>query len=123
MHLRVSFHLLDSSLVILEPLASGSLSSVRTRNIPRSVWIILTGGFFFETGNQAKIQSAFKAAFQKLAVLGQDTSKMVDCSELIPVPPQLKIATAHFPAGLTNADVEQAVSISPQVVFFSGLFF
>ena len=62
------------------------------------------------TGNQNKIQTAFKAAFQKLAVLGQDTSQMVDCSELIPVPPQLKITAAHFPAGLSNADVEQAVS-------------
>ena len=47
----------------------------------------------------------------KLAVLGQDVSKMVDCSELIPVPPQLKITAAHFPAGQSNADVEQAVSL------------
>lgn len=62
------------------------------------------------TGNQQKIQTAFKAAFQKMAVLGVDTSKMVDCSELIPVPPELKITAAHFPAGKTNADVEQAVS-------------
>nr|AZJ17945.1 manganese peroxidase [Irpex lacteus] len=64
-------------------------------------------------GNQQKIQTAFKAAFQKMAVLGVDTSKMVDCSELIPVPPELKITAAHFPAGKTNADVEQACASTP----------
>ncbi|KAI0342746.1 short manganese peroxidase [Trametopsis cervina] len=64
-------------------------------------------------GNQDKIQSAFKAAFQKLAVLGNDPSQMVDCSDLIPEPPTLKVTAAHFPAGLTNADVEQACATTP----------
>ena len=53
--------------------------------------------------------STFKAAMAKLAVLGQDTSQMVDCSELIPTPPTFSGA-AHLPAGLTSADIEQAVS-------------
>ena len=37
--------------------------------------------------DHAKLQSAFKAAMEKLAVTGQDTSKMIDCSEVIPEPP------------------------------------
>lgn len=61
--------------------------------------------------NQVKLQTAFKAAFKKLAVLGHDINNMVDCSEVIPEPPNVKIKAATFPAGQTNADVEQAVSI------------
>lgn len=37
-----------------------------------------------ETDNQSKLQTEFKAAMAKLAVVGQDTSKMVDCSDVIP---------------------------------------
>ena len=59
--------------------------------------------------NQAKLQSAFKAAFKKLAVLGHNINNMVDCSEVIPQPPNVKIKPATFPAGLSNKDVEQAV--------------
>jgi manganese peroxidase len=61
--------------------------------------------------NQAKLQSAFKAAFKKLAVLGHDINNMVDCSEVIPEPPNVKVKPATFPAGLSNKDIEQAVSI------------
>ena len=39
--------------------------------------------------NQAKLQSAFKAAFKKLAVLGHNINNMIDCSEVIPIPPPL----------------------------------
>lgn len=63
------------------------------------------------TDNQAKMMSAFKAAMLKLSVLGNDINNMVDCSEVIPVPPTFNKA-ATFPAGLTIADVEQAVSES-----------
>ena len=47
----------------------------------------------------------------KLAVLGQDTSNMVDCSEVIPEPQPLPAANSHsvFPPGFTNADVDQSV--------------
>ncbi|KAI0790377.1 manganase peroxidase [Abortiporus biennis] len=62
--------------------------------------------------NQAKVQSAFKAAMAKMAVLGQDTSKMVDCSEVIPVPKPLTKA-ATFPAGLGIKDIEQACATTP----------
>jgi len=62
--------------------------------------------------NQNKIQSAFKAAMAKLAVLGQDVTKLVDCSDVIPVPkPNTKAAT--FPAGLSHNNVEQACATTP----------
>ena len=44
----------------------------------------------------------------KLSVLGHDVNTMVDCSELIPVPPTFT-GQPHFPAGLSHADIEQAV--------------
>ncbi|CAL1707518.1 unnamed protein product [Somion occarium] len=62
--------------------------------------------------NQAKMMSAFKAAMLKLSVLGNDINNMVDCSEVIPVPPTFNKA-ATFPAGLTIADVEQACESTP----------
>lgn len=57
---------------------------------------------------------AFGDAMAKLAVLGQDTSNMVDCSEVIPEPKHLPAANCHsiFPPGFTNADVDQAVLVS-----------
>ncbi|KAH8101870.1 manganese peroxidase isozyme precursor [Cristinia sonorae] len=57
--------------------------------------------------NQAKLQSAFKAAMAKLAVLGQNTRRMVDCSDVIPLPKAAN-SKAHFPAGQTRNNVEQA---------------
>lgn len=47
----------------------------------------------------------------KLAVLGQDISNMIDCSEVIPEPKPLPAANSHsvFPPGFTNSDVDQAV--------------
>ncbi|THH31802.1 hypothetical protein EUX98_g2375 [Antrodiella citrinella] len=62
--------------------------------------------------NQAKLQSAFKAAMAKLSILGHNVNTLTDCSELIPVPqPFTKVAT--FPAGLSNADIEQACATTP----------
>ncbi|KAJ7615919.1 manganese peroxidase isozyme precursor [Roridomyces roridus] len=60
--------------------------------------------------NQAHMASSFQAAFLKMGLLGQDVSKMVDCSDVIPTPPPLAAANAQsvFPPGLTHADVEQA---------------
>nr|BAA33449.1 manganese peroxidase [Pleurotus ostreatus] len=62
--------------------------------------------------NQAKLQSAFKAAMDKLATLGQDRSKLIDCSDVIPVPKPLQ-SKAHFPAGLTMNNIEQACASTP----------
>ncbi len=57
---------------------------------------------------------AFSKAMAKLAVLGQDTSQMIDCSEVIPEPKSLPVEHSQcvFPAGFSNADVEQGVRYS-----------
>ncbi len=44
----------------------------------------------------------------KMALLGQDKSKLIDCSDVIPTPPAL-VGAAHLPAGFSLSDVEQAV--------------
>ncbi|KAI0631001.1 manganese peroxidase 2 [Trametes polyzona] len=62
--------------------------------------------------NQAKMQSAFKAAFRKMTVLGHNVNDLVDCSEVVPTPPA-PASNAHFPAGLSNKDIEQACSSTP----------
>ncbi|VDC05885.1 unnamed protein product [Peniophora sp. CBMAI 1063] len=61
--------------------------------------------------SQQHMMSSFAAAMAKLAVLGQDTGSMVDCSDVIPVPKPFT-GSATFPAGLSNADVEQACATS-----------
>ncbi|KAA1472888.1 manganese peroxidase 2 [Dentipellis sp. KUC8613] len=61
---------------------------------------------------QSKMQSAFKSAMAKLAVVGHNTADMVDCSEVIPAGKPVT-STAHFPAGLSNADIEQACASTP----------
>ena len=53
--------------------------------------------------------AAFRAAMSKLAIIGHDRSQLIDCSEVIPVPKPFT-GQAMFPAGLSNADIEQAVS-------------
>jgi manganese peroxidase len=55
----------------------------------------------------------FADAMAKLAVVGQDTSNLIDCSEVIPVPKLLPAANCHssFPPGFTSADVDQAVCV------------
>ncbi|KAJ7431036.1 heme peroxidase [Mycena galericulata] len=59
---------------------------------------------------QAFMATQFQKAFAKMQVLGQNVSKMVDCSDVIPIPPPISAAAAQafFPPGLSNADVEQA---------------
>ncbi|KAJ3546294.1 hypothetical protein NM688_g5531 [Phlebia brevispora] len=47
--------------------------------------------------NQPKIQSAFKAAFRRMTVLGHNEADLIDCSEVIKAPPPLK-SNAHLPA-------------------------
>ncbi|KAI0352477.1 prepropeptide lignin peroxidase [Trametes cingulata] len=65
-------------------------------------------------GNQAKAQNTFATVFHDLSMLGQDASSLTDCSEVIPVPPPLPSSShAHFPAGLTNQDIEQACAETP----------
>jgi manganese peroxidase len=52
--------------------------------------------------------NSFAAAMAKLAVLGQDVKKMVDCSDVIPVPKPFA-GKIQFPAGLHKKDIDQAV--------------
>ncbi|GJJ13032.1 manganese peroxidase [Clathrus columnatus] len=62
---------------------------------------------------QEKMSNAFKQAMKKLAVVGQDTTNFIDCSEVVPTPvPALK-TPAFFPATKTRADVQQACFASP----------
>ena len=58
--------------------------------------------------------NAFGNAMAKLSVLGQDTSQLIDCSEVIPEPKSLPVEHSQcvYPAGFSNADVEQAVLYS-----------
>jgi len=53
----------------------------------------------------------FSDAMAKLAILGQDPSNLIDCSEVIPQPKPLPAAYRRsvFPPGFTNADVDHAV--------------
>lgn len=44
----------------------------------------------------------------KLSILGHNIDDMVDCSDVIPIPPTFT-GKATFPAGLSHNDVEQAV--------------
>ncbi|TFK86882.1 class II peroxidase [Polyporus arcularius HHB13444] len=62
--------------------------------------------------NQAKLQSAFAAAFRKMTILGHDEGSLVDCSDVVPTPPA-PASQAHLPAGLTHNDVEQACASTP----------
>ncbi|KAG6901056.1 Versatile peroxidase vpl1, partial [Termitomyces sp. Mi166 len=57
--------------------------------------------------DQKKMQSEFAAAFLKMSLLGQNQAKMVDCSEVLPIPLKLK-PNPHLPAGKSMDDIEQA---------------
>jgi len=57
--------------------------------------------------------SSFKTQMAKLAVLGQDTTKLIDCSEVIPVPKPRK-RKAHLPPGTSLDDIEASVRIQVQ---------
>ena len=59
--------------------------------------------------NQPKIQGRFHDAFHDLSLLGHNINDLIDCSEVIQTPPA-PASNAHFPAGLTANDVQQAVS-------------
>ncbi|KIJ37320.1 class II peroxidase [Sphaerobolus stellatus SS14] len=56
---------------------------------------------------QDLMANAFRAAMAKLAVVGQDSSKFIDCSEVIPVP-KPNPTPAFFPTTKSRADLQQA---------------
>ncbi|KLO09305.1 manganese peroxidase 2 [Schizopora paradoxa] len=49
--------------------------------------------------NQAAVTQGFHDAMAKLAVVGQDTSKLIDCSEAVPMAVPAVSKPATFPAG------------------------
>ncbi|KAL0956168.1 hypothetical protein HGRIS_002328 [Hohenbuehelia grisea] len=57
--------------------------------------------------NQAKLQSAFKAAMLKLSILGHKQSDLIDCSDVIPTTKPV-IGRPHLPAGQKQSNIEQA---------------
>lgn len=63
--------------------------------------------------DQDLMRQQFKLAFEKLALVGQDTSSFIDCSEVIPAQAPEVTKPATFPAGKSNADVEQACAATP----------
>nr|GAT52048.1 manganese peroxidase 5 [Mycena chlorophos] len=67
---------------------------------------------FFQANvnNQQLMANNFKAAFAKMQSLGQNTAKMVDCSDVLPsvIPLPGAQAAAFFPSGTDQEDVEQA---------------
>ncbi|EJD02557.1 manganese peroxidase 3 [Fomitiporia mediterranea MF3/22] len=58
--------------------------------------------------NQRLMMENFRTAMMKLSNVGQDTSKLVDCSELIPVPKPAVKLHATFPAGTSRNEVQQS---------------
>ncbi|KAF9477501.1 manganese peroxidase 1 [Pholiota conissans] len=63
--------------------------------------------------DQERMMSQFKAAMAKLQVLGQDTRKLIDCSDVVPVPAPFA-GPIKFPASFSNADLQLAC---PQLRF------
>ncbi|KDR82559.1 hypothetical protein GALMADRAFT_134156 [Galerina marginata CBS 339.88] len=63
--------------------------------------------------NQKFMMSEFKAAMAKLQVLGQNTKKLIDCSDVVPVPKPFT-AAIKFPATFSKKDVQIAC---PQSAF------
>lgn len=56
------------------------------------------------------MMTQFTAAMAKLQVLGQPLANLIDCSEVIPVPPSFT-GPIKFPAGFSTKNIEQAVSL------------
>ena len=60
----------------------------------------------------------FKIEMAKLAILGQDPAKLIDCSDVIPVPRPL-VGTAHLPANTSLEDIES--NVWPQILLLYRL--
>ncbi|KAJ6529822.1 substrate-free manganese peroxidase [Mycena capillaripes] len=55
---------------------------------------------------QEFMATSFKAAMAKLAVLGQDRNKLVDCSEVVPPTVKTPVKPASFPATKSAKDLQ-----------------
>ncbi|PPQ68182.1 hypothetical protein CVT24_005069 [Panaeolus cyanescens] len=56
--------------------------------------------------NQEHMMSAFATVMAKLQVLGQDTTQLIDCSDVVPVPQVLANPNIEFPPTFGTADLE-----------------
>ncbi|CAL1697138.1 unnamed protein product [Somion occarium] len=65
----------------------------------------------FITDQDAMIEK-FQRVMAKLSTLGQDTDKLTDCSEVIPVPSRVN-RLATLPPGKSRGDVQAACSATP----------
>ncbi|KAF8968532.1 manganese peroxidase 1 [Flammula alnicola] len=63
--------------------------------------------------DQTRMMSQFKAAMSKMQLLGQDKSKLVDCSDVVVPAPATFSGPIKFPASFSQADVQIACSQSP----------
>lgn len=61
---------------------------------------------------ESHMSHSFTAAMEKLAVLGQKTRDLIDCSEVIPFPKPFT-GRAHLPAGTTLKDIQASCKQSP----------
>ena len=55
----------------------------------------------------------FSAAMAKMALLGQDTSTLTDCSDVIPNSPALANSMPVLPAGTSLDDIEASCQDTP----------
>ncbi len=114
----ISKHIYFSWLAIPERLANGNplaVSSAGSYRRPELTVINIAA-------DQAKLQNRFQFIFEAMGQIGTDPTTLIDCSEVLPVPPPLPASSIpHFPAGKTNNDVEQAVSFDAALYYFSKL--
>ncbi|KAF7377184.1 Peroxidase [Mycena sanguinolenta] len=70
------------------------------------------------TGNLSGTQSAFKSAFERMAIIGHKAADLIDCSDVIPAPIALSpVDGPHLPAGQNQKDIEQACTTAPFPTF------
>jgi len=62
--------------------------------------------------NQNRMMSEFKDAMAKLQVLGQDTRKLTDCTEVIPIPKPFG-SSIKYPASFSQKDLQVACPLVP----------
>ena len=55
----------------------------------------------------------FETVMAKLAVVGHNPHKLVDCSEVIPFPSRAKSNVAVLPAGKSRVDIQAACAATP----------
>ncbi|KZS92254.1 manganese peroxidase 2 [Sistotremastrum niveocremeum HHB9708] len=63
--------------------------------------------------NEKLMASQFQAVMAKLAVIGQNPSKLIDCSEVVPEPLPAVNKPATYPAGKSKADIQQSCFSEP----------